>query len=483
MLNKNRMSSYLFFHGQQPAFRRLMKIISLITTFSFVLPNLTWAFEKNSFATSKNLVFNQPIVDLPARLGSVVQTFQGNSDRLVIYIQDLHCNENVQRHIASVVDELARHQGLKIVGVEGAAGIIHLQKLSAFPVPAVRQMVADYFLKLGRITGPEWYAASQNPDLQLFGVENARNYQSNWQTVKRFLNDESQGYLYDLKEALNGLKKSIYNPALYAHDQQRMDFQEGRKSLLTFAVYLFRSGREAGWDLGNYPNLSKYVSLRLNVFPQNLDSDQLFSEMEALEVQVRERLYRRDEERRLDHGLKVLETMERLLNISASTRDLAEYRQHPEQYRVEPICDFLRVHDPQGEITPDPEVLKLNEYLEDTRAFYQVADRRSLDFVDNLLGQMNLQQQHLAVLITGGYHSEMVMSELRKRNISYLAFKPRLDQLDWVNPYFSILREKQAPLEKLLAQNQNILAPPTEFTNPILASELNAGWMKRIGNF
>ncbi|MBN1595940.1 hypothetical protein JW933_08460, partial [candidate division FCPU426 bacterium] len=45
---------------------------------------------------------------------------------------------------------------------------------------------------------------------------------------------------------------------------------------------------------------------------------------------------------------------------------------------------------------------------------------------------------------------------LKASGISYLSVKPRVTKQDLVNPYFSLLRNRQTPLEKLLSQNQNI---------------------------
>ncbi|NTV52926.1 MAG: hypothetical protein HGA76_07950, partial [Candidatus Firestonebacteria bacterium] len=88
-----------------------------------------------------------------------------------------------------------------------------------------------------------------------------------------------------------------------------------------------------------------------------------------------------------------------------------------------------------------------------------MADIRSEHFAANLTRKMEDAHENLAVVITGGFHSDGFLSELKKQGIGYLSIKPRLTKQDAANPYFSILQGKKLPIEKLLAKNQTILAP------------------------
>ncbi|NTU50430.1 MAG: hypothetical protein HGA87_06090, partial [Desulfobulbaceae bacterium] len=91
--------------------------------------------------------------------------------------------------------------------------------------------------------------------------------------------------------------------------------------------------------------------------------------------------------------------------------------------------------------------------------FYQLADTRSRHFAGNLLKKMDEKHESLAVVITGGFHTNGMLEELRKKDIGYVSVKPRLTQQDAANPYFSLLQGRLLPLEKLLAKNQTLLAP------------------------
>ncbi len=461
--NKNHRLSAMLSFWHKPRIKHFAKVVSLLITLSFVFPYLAWAFEKNTFPAGQGeILFNSQALAIPGKFGAVTKSHQGQ-DKLIVYIQDLHCHEEVQTNIAGIIDYLGRKYGLEMVGVEGAGSKIDVSKLSGFPQPKVKAEVGKYFMQQGKITGPEYYAAMGKHKIHLEGIETQKYYQANQEGVKRFLNNESQGYVYDLREMLEELKVRVYGKALSKHDQQRNRFREGEQSLLGYAVYLYQAGRRAGLDMEVFPHLGRYVSRRRNVLPVNVDSDALYTEMERVERELRLGLYRSEQEQELDDLHYRLDVMEKLVNISISPGELEAYRGQPEKFRVRGFRDFILSCEAGREVWLDNEVYRLDEYLKEAEIFYQVADQRSLCFVENTLDRMADYQTRLAVLVTGGYHSEEVLKELQRRDISYVCVKPDLRHSDIVNPYFSLLKNQRTPLEKLLAQNQNILSLATCF--------------------
>ncbi len=445
----------------KPQRRVWAKVISILVSVTFVFPYLTWAFEATSFPQPANLVmFNQQPIRIAHKLGTITQSFQG-SERLVVHVQDLHCNYEVQDNIAKMIDVLAGEHGLELVGIEGASLPVNATAISTFPVAEVKKETAHYLVKQGKLTGAEMYAAIGQHRIRLEGIESAELYKHNRITVMKFLNNESQGYIFDLRETLDELKREIYNPVLTALDKKKQAFREGDLSLLKYSVYLYGFARQGGREeLSLYPNLRAYVSKRKAMFSDLVDSDGLFTELDLLDSRLRAGLYTSAEQEKLDLLSHRLDIMEKLVNISASPQDLAEYRAAPEGFRVQKFLDFIARHDDLEEFILDAEVYKLDEYLGEVRNFYQVADDRSRAFVENIMARMQKHQTKVSMLVTGGYHTDMVLDELKQKGVSYICIKPRLCRQDIVNPYFSLLREQRTPLEKLLAQNQNILGIP-----------------------
>ncbi|NTV53133.1 MAG: hypothetical protein HGA76_09005, partial [Candidatus Firestonebacteria bacterium] len=121
--------------------RVLIKVITIITSLSFIFPYMTWAFEPGAYSISLakplSVVYEGKSVDLPAKLGSVEKAFQGQN-KLIIHIQDLHCNYEVQKNIAGMIHLLAKEHGLKLVGEEGAFGTEDIDPIRSFPIAEIR---------------------------------------------------------------------------------------------------------------------------------------------------------------------------------------------------------------------------------------------------------------------------------------------------------------------------------------------------------
>lgn len=98
---------------------------------------------------------------VPENFGSVTERFTSagtaNSKKLIIQIQDSHCNFEAQTNIANIIEmmtvdkDIAR--SLKLVATEGAQGLVDPVFERSFPDPKVRQESSDYFVKIGRLPG------------------------------------------------------------------------------------------------------------------------------------------------------------------------------------------------------------------------------------------------------------------------------------------------------------------------------------------
>ncbi|MBN1595074.1 hypothetical protein JW933_04020, partial [candidate division FCPU426 bacterium] len=433
------------------------RIIASLISLTFLFPYLTWAFDASTFVDQPmNVLSAQSPLHLPASLGTVVHAFQGNTDKLVVHIQDLHCNYEVQANISRILHALAGKYQLKLVGIEGASLPINVTKLSTFPDEYVKRRAGDLFMRQGRMSGAEFYAAAGKHPIILEGVEDLRHYADNRVCVRSFLTDESSGYLFDLQEAFVLVKPKVYNSVLLAFDRQKTAYAQGKLSLLQFSAFLLKKCRQYHIPPDSYPQMQLYAASRKNDFPLEVDSDQLFHDLEQAENAVRQCLYASPLEREFDQLQQRLEIIAKLINASASPEELAAFRSNPGYFQTEVFVRFLSPY--VAPETIDPGMYRLNTYLRKVNEFYYGADLRSYDFVLNLLEAMNKHQIRIAALATGGYHTEMVLQELQKQGISYFSIKPRITRLDQVNPYFSLLRQQHTPLEKLLAKNQEQIA-------------------------
>jgi hypothetical protein len=455
----------------KPQARVWTRIISILVSVTFVFPYLTWAFEPGSFlAPAHYILYNQQPIKIPPKFGAITQLYKGN-ERLVVHVQDLHCNYEVQNNIAKMIDLLAGQCGLQLVGIEGASLPINVTKLSTFPVEEVKRETAHYLMKQGKLTGPELYAATGKRPIWLEGIETAALYEHNHKTVRKFINHESQGYIFDLRETLEELKPGVYNPTLAALDKQKQAFRRGALSLLKYCAYLHAYANRCEEDLGAYPNLKAYLSKHRPASSEGMDADRLFSELGQLDQRLRARFYTTSVQEDMDVMQRRLDIMDKILNISASSEELAKYRYRPGDFKVGRFLEFISQHDKTGELILDPEVYALDRYLGEARTFYQTADERSRAFVENIIDRMEAHQTGISMLVTGGFHTGLVLKELESQGVSYICVKPQLRRRDIINPYFALLRNQRTPLEKLLAQNQNVLA--IELSSPQRSGDTN----------
>lgn len=438
---------------REPGIALWVKSLSLALCLVFLAPLLTWAFDPAVYAAGETpFLFQGKMLEIPKKWGTVQESHAGG-DRLVIHLQDLHCNYEVQMNIARMIRLLAERHGLRFVAVEGTDRPLNTTKLRTFPLADVREEVADYFVRQGRLSGAEYYAATAADPVHLEGVETQALYARNRKTVDFILREEGQGYSYDLRDLFAALKPRLYPPALLRFDQQCAAFQRGQTSAKQHARWLGRQAGRRGLSLEPFAHVRAYLRQDPEV-----EADGLFQELDRLEAALREGYYLTPVERELDQQLRRLAVVERMLSLSASPDDVAWFRAERESFRVPVFIEWLRGHDPTGELEIDPELFVLEGYLNAAEDFYAVADQRSVHFAQNLLARMEAQGQPIAVLVTGGFHTQHLLDELKASGVSYLEIKPRLTQQDLINPYFSLLKNQATPLDKLLAQDQTFFS-------------------------
>lgn len=453
-----------------PRWKSWSRMLSLFLSLTFLLPSLTWAFDSSGYASagSFRIVHQNKVVAIPAADG-VVRTGWQAGDKLVVLIQDLHCNEEVQDHIARIIDRLAAENGIRFVGIEGASRPVNVSKLGSFPVSEVKAAVGRYLLQQGRIGGPEFYAATGAHPVRLEGIEDEALYRRNLDAARGLLTAEVQGYCCDLREALESLKSSVYNAPLLQFNAERKAYREGRRSLPDYALGLAKRARRQGWNLDAYPNLNLYLREPQAVFPVALDADVLQRELDQLDLSLRAALYTSDEQRELDEFCRRADLIERLVNISATEQEVAEFQSARDAFRPQAFQDFIRRSaDPEAGAL-EPEIGVLDFSLDQADGFYRTADRRSEAFVRNVLDRLQQRGETGAVLVTGGYHTGGILRALKARGVSCLAVTPRLRRQDVANPYYELLQNRRAPLEKLLEKNQTLLALPVR--NPEVLPE------------
>ena len=79
---------------------------------------------------------------IPSHLGTVAEEWgppDAQPNRFVIHVQDLHSDATVQSRVSELLDHVHESQGVDLITLEGAEGVVETQLFAAFPNPAIRR--------------------------------------------------------------------------------------------------------------------------------------------------------------------------------------------------------------------------------------------------------------------------------------------------------------------------------------------------------
>lgn len=435
--------------------------MALGLTLALLLPTFVWSFNlptvSETIPNGHSIIVHGDRLLMPNKWGTVQSSFQGSS-KTVVLIQDLHCNYEVQNNILHMLNYLHRHYGFKLLGQEGAWGSINYDVFRDFHDRAIREVVTDFFMKQGRMTGADVFAANSNESLITVGVESAPLYRKSLQSVQAFLNAEPQGLIMDLQERLREVKNTLFQGPLKTLEEQAQHFRQGKTDIYAYAAFLQKTGRRLGLDKRDLEVIDQWIHRSPQKLTDLTTHEKWSLALRRLESRVRERLYTRASQREADQWDQRLELLTKMFNISATPQEVTQFRSHRQDFRLRSCLTFLEKFDSSQHMIALDDTLALERYLDQVEAFYRLADERSRCFVDNLEAWMAKTGQQSAVMINGGFHNQAIEAVLKARNISFISIRPRFNSTSVVNPYFDILQNRSMPVEKLLEKNQTVLA-------------------------
>ncbi|MBF0216438.1 MAG: hypothetical protein HQL30_05535, partial [Candidatus Omnitrophica bacterium] len=253
---------------------------SALTKFVSVLLTLTFSFFDVSFGASTpvtgqsadtaegkitQLTPGMPIsvedIGIAIDSGSIKQKYQATGEKVVIHIQDAHCNFEAQQNINKILDQLRNEMGLDMISVEGAEGIVDTSWFKAFPDAEIRKEVATYFMKKGEITGAEFFSITTDYSGSIFGAETRDYYIQNLKAFTKTypFKEIMQNYFTDTKSIATRLKGLIYSPNLKELDMKIRAFEDKEIELSAFAAYLNTCMKRDKVELKSYENFKKLV--------------------------------------------------------------------------------------------------------------------------------------------------------------------------------------------------------------------------------
>ncbi|MBI4549680.1 MAG: hypothetical protein HY714_02010, partial [Candidatus Omnitrophica bacterium] len=471
-----------------------LKTVALITCVTFIFSDTVRAefaaASPNNPAPAE--AFSAPL-EVPAAFGELSRAYRGAGDELVVLIQDAHANFEAQKNISSILGHLLERHGVRWIGVEGAQGYLAASFLSSYPNRGAVETVARQFMQDAKLSGPEYAAVAEHPELLLYGVEEDGLYRQNRAVFIEALDykGRDEELVAALRNLLLKIAKKIFSPELYELVTRSENFRRENKNLIAYLGHLQDAASRAGLDTARYPQIVTFIEL--NEIHRALDSEAvqkevrhlraalgmkakereagmdeaarlwekakgrgldvsayrqaalaaksfelqkkidvgLFDEIDSLDRALRDRLLRTDEERALEKQFKVLEIAGKIFNFELSRDDAEFFFAHREDFRAGSIRSAFDRHRQAVEWNGGfpAGAENLDQDLARIEKFYALALERDQVLVERTLSEMRARGEKRIALVAGGFHTAGFERALRQRNISFMTFSPAITQI------------------------------------------------------
>ncbi len=462
---------------------------------------------------------------LPEYLGHIKDVGKGGSGKVMIHIQDAHCNYAAQHKIAEIIEYLNKEYGVDTVNLEGGAKGYDLSTFTRIQDKIIRENTTDYFVKEGLVNGAEYFAINNPEKATLWGIEDTKLYVDNLNVYRDSLKykDEIDKHLNAITYILSNLKTKIYSQELLDLDNKysqykantlefkdylayliqavknkaidikgftniyllsqtlteegNIDFKKAnnqrddlidklqkklsKKSLeelvfktvefrsekisqKDFCIYLTKKANLVGIEPNDLPDLQKYI-IYISMY-NAIDKMKVMEEMERLENGIKGILYQNDKQKELNKLSKNLAILKNIFSISLTKEDYKYYIDNKQSFDATNYVSFINKEAPLYKITAqlDKNITDLDQHREAISKFYEYSFKRDGIFLKNIkFGR----KQKIAIVVTGGFHTENLCEIFKKENIAYISIMPAFSNYDgYACPYFNLLAGKEAPL-------------------------------------
>jgi hypothetical protein len=270
-----------------------LKTVALITLCCFISTCVFGETISGIAALHRDEETSSPIADalsIPSALGRVTDARYHESDTVVINIQDLHCNPEVQRNIAALLEILENKVQIKGIYQEGAIGRVDTTWLDGITKAKLRTSVIDQLMESGKLTGSEYYAVTTHHNTLINGIEEEHVYKENVIRLNTMLQGESRiaALISSLRERADALKNSSYNKQLKQIESMHASYSNGNTSAEDYYAKLNALAERVQLQINGYTNVAAYRSLIET--EKQLKYKEVNEELEYLLTKLKEKL-------------------------------------------------------------------------------------------------------------------------------------------------------------------------------------------------
>ncbi|MDP3980387.1 MAG: hypothetical protein Q8Q33_03115, partial [Chlamydiota bacterium] len=233
------------------------------------------------------------------------------------------------------------------------------------------------------------------------------------------------------------------------------DSVQYRLGKITSEAYFTRFGYYIHHYLPNegFPELKAYI--RVFDLQSKISHENLNEEINRLNERLVNGHIQSQVEKEVLDEVRIARVFERLLKLEMTREDIAFYNDHHDQFDLkEMISRLARISKSAGinlitnliNARIQQDVLEIQENAE---KFYQYALKRDGILADKSIQALERSGSNVAVLITGGFHSDGVLEILRKKDIGYIIATPRINQLANADLYRSVMLDDRISIQAL----------------------------------
>lgn len=321
-------------------------------------------------------IFDPEAVNVPDEYGTVQDSFKGEGEKLIVYIQDAHCVYEAQKNIAEILEYMAKEYDFRLVALEGGERKIDLEIFRSFPYKDTREKVTHDYMQKGELTGAEYIGINSEVEFILYGVEDLSLYKQDKRAFLNALAKKSiiKSKLKRIKDKLDTIRDNIYGEKLQELMKKIEGYEEGRVDLLPFIDYLVAVNS----DTGKFPLIEALLDAKkeertFNFYKINKLAEELIEKIQSRLTTNDEKLY-----------FEFITTSQRRGEIKREK--FYEYIQHKvKKLRIdlEPYSEFfryLKYLDKLDEIKSRDFFDELENYVEATKnKFFETESDRILD--------------------------------------------------------------------------------------------------------
>jgi len=253
-------------------YRFFQKLISCIVANIFIFQQLSWGEGEmqgalHADAVSKN---TSKLSDLPenfqllgenALIEGAALDKAGND--VIINIEDSHSSLSGQYSIVNILKDLVQNYDLKVIAIEGGSGYIDTSILRTFPDKNVRDETAAYLMKGSKISAGEFFAATSDDAIALYGAEDNLLYQKNLEMFRKVHegNRSNVALLGSVAAELKAAGEKIFSPDLRQFIYKSSLHRAGKISLSVYWEFLEGFCQRTGLRVPECVNIEIFMDM------------------------------------------------------------------------------------------------------------------------------------------------------------------------------------------------------------------------------